>query len=409
VSRVVLVTSYFWPDHTGVAVYSSGLARHLADAGDEVAVVTGMPHYPSWRACARGPEEYEGIEVRRHRHYVPHRQTALRRTAYEAGFLAGGLPLARRGPQPDVVIGVSPCLASARVALAAGRRHDAPVGLVFQDLLGLAAGQVSIPGGRRLAAPVARLERAIASAAEGVGITSPGFRGYFESDGIAPGRITDLRNWVQRDEPDLERAAARARLGWGREFVCLHAGNMGQKQGLDSVIRAAERVADGGVRVVFAGDGNDRARLQRVARGAVCFEDVQPPGRYEAMLAAADVLLLSQRPSVRSMSLASRLTAYFAAGRPVLAAVAPGSETAAEVRRSGAGRLVAPDDPEALARAILALRHAPEHERAALGAAGAAYAQRALHPDAVLPAWSAFVDGLRRGCVAAVAPERVAA
>ncbi len=55
------------------------------------------------------------------------------------------------------------------------------------------------------------------------------------------------------------------------------------------------------------------------------------------MLEAADALIVNQRASVTDMALPSKLTAYFAAGRPVIGAVAPDSETAAELRRAQAG------------------------------------------------------------------------
>ncbi len=402
-SRVMLVTSTFTPDRTGIAVYSSGLARRLADEGHDVTVVTGMPHYPSWRLGVAARDDDPGIEVRRHRHYVPRRQTALRRAAYEACFLAGGLRLARRGPRPDVVIGVSPCLACAHVALAAGRAHDAPVGIVFQDLLGRAAAEAGVRGAERLVRPTARIERAAAGAASAVAVTSPGFGSFFDRD------VVNLRNWADRTAPDLDPAAARARLGWREdELVCLHAGNMGQKQSLDSVIDAARGLGGRDIRVVLAGDGNDRGRLERLGRGVVSFEGVQPAGEFEAMLGAADVLLLSQRASVQGMSLASRLTAYFAAGRPVVAAASPGSEVAAEVRRSGAGVLVRPEDPEALAHTLVALSEAPAR-RDALGEAGSDYAARELTPAVVLPHWSAFVSSLDPGRAPREPAEPVAA
>jgi glycosyltransferase involved in cell wall biosynthesis len=399
----MLVTSTFSPDPTGIAVYTSGLARLLADEGDHVTVVTGMPHYPSWRLGEAPRDDHPGIDVRRHRHYVPRRQTALRRAAYEACFLAGGLRLARRGPRPDVVIGVSPCLASAHVALAAGRAHGVPVGIVFQDLLGRAAAEAGVRGGERLVRPTAKLERAAASGASAVAVTSPGFASFFDRE------VVNLRNWADRTAPDLDRAGARARLGWREdEFVCLHAGNMGQKQSLDSVIDAARTLGRRGIRMVLAGDGNDRRRLERRGRGVVSFEGVQPAGEFEAMLGAADVLLVSQRASVRGMSLASRLTAYFAAGRPVVAAASPGSEVAAEVRRSGAGVLVRPEDPEALVQTLVSLYEAPAR-RAALGAAGSDYAARELTPGVVLPHWSGFVSSLDPGRAPPVPVEPVAA
>lgn len=401
-TRVLLCTSYFWPDVTGIALYASGLAEHLAARGDRVTVITGFPHYPGWRRGEGGvrfaaTDALDGIEVRRRWHHIPQRQSAVSRAAYEASFLAG-LTALPAGPAPEVVVAVSPCLASAAVGLAAGRRHRIPVGVVFQDVLGSAAAQSGISGGDTLGRVAGGLELALARRATRVGLTAPGFRRPFIAGGVAPERTVALRNWLQRTAPDVPPAQARARLGWdASEFVCLHAGNMGRKQNLETLLQAAALLRDQRVRVVLAGDGNDRARLERLAGSEpnVSFLPIQAPGAYEAMLEAADVLIVNQRASVIDMALPSKLTAYFAAGRPVLGAVAERSETAAELRRSGAGVVIAPEDPAALAAAVTQLRTAPEHPEA-LGERGRRYAAEHLARPAVLAEWERFVDETRR-------------
>ena len=92
------------------------------------------------------------------------------------------------------------------------------------------------------------------------------------------------------------------------------------------------------------------------------------------LLAAADVLLLSERPSQIDMSLPSKLTAYYAAGRPIVAAVGLerrfGGGGRAVRGRAGGPRRAAGALLEALAR----LRDDPTLA-AALAAAGPAYAE----------------------------------
>ena len=48
-SRVLLVTTNYWPEPTGIAVYTTDLAESLATQGDQVTVLTSLPHYPWWR------------------------------------------------------------------------------------------------------------------------------------------------------------------------------------------------------------------------------------------------------------------------------------------------------------------------------------------------------------------------
>lgn len=51
---------------------------------------------------------------------------------------------------------------------------------------------------------------------------------------------------------------------------------------------------------------------------------------------------MNERASAVDMSLPSKLTSYFSAGAPIVAAVPASGGTAAEVRRSGAGVVVPP-------------------------------------------------------------------
>jgi colanic acid biosynthesis glycosyl transferase WcaI len=108
------------------------------------------------------------------------------------------------------------------------------------------------------------------------------------------------------------------------------------------------------------------------------------------MLKAADVLVVNQRLSVSDMSLPSKLTSYFAAGVPILAAVSPTSEAAHEVRRSRGGVVVPPDDPHALAGAIRELRGDPQLGEA-LGNRARDYAAEHLDPTSALLEYEAFL------------------
>ena len=192
-----------------------------------------------------------------------------------------------------------------------------------------------------------------------------------------------------------------ARFGWtdGRQVV-LHAGNIGLKQGLEQVVDAARLAAERGdpVRFVFSGGGSQTGAIRAAARDLrnVDFLGVQPDGIHASLLAAADVLLLSERATQIDMSLPSKLTSYHAAGRPILAAVAVGGSSAAEVTRSGAGMVVPAGQPEALLAALAQLRRQPALA-AELGAAGRAYAETHTAAEVCLARGAALVDLIGAG------------
>jgi glycosyltransferase involved in cell wall biosynthesis len=402
--NVLVTTSYYWPEAAGSGPYLTGVAEHLSQRGHDVVVATGFAHYPEWKSSARGrlatTESHAGVEIRRRWHAVPSRQSALHRAWYEISLFGLGLTALPFRWRPHIVLGTCPSLAGGAHAAVASKLYDVPYGLVFQDLMGLAAAQSGVSGGRRVAKAVRRVELGLATGASAVGVIADGFRRYLQNGGVSPDKIHRLRNWTRRVEPVETAVETRRRFGWGPdEFICLHGGNMGQKQGLDNVLDAAALLRDRGVRIVLAGDGNDRSRLERRARDLrlsnLDFIDLQGPGRWEETMQAADVLLVNQRTSVTDMSLPSKLTSYFAASRPVVAAASSNSETAREIEAAGAGIVVSPGDADAFREAIVALRQDPARTDA-LARAGKAYADSVLSPANTLADYDSFVETVLR-------------
>jgi colanic acid biosynthesis glycosyl transferase WcaI len=403
--NVLVTTSYYWPEAAGSGPYVTGVAEHLSLRGHDVVVVTGFAHYPDWKSSARrrlaATENRAGVEIRRRWHYVPRRQSAAHRALYETSLFSFGLTALPRGWRPDIILGTCPSLAGGAHAAIASKIYGVPYGLVFQDLMGLAAAQSGVAGGARVASLVRKAELALAARADAVAVIAEGFRRYLEDGGIPPDKIQRLRNWTRRVEPTESAAETRRRLGWtSGEFVCLHGGNMGQKQGLDNLLDTAVLLRDTRVRIVLAGDGNDRPRLQRRAEDLglrnLDFIELQLPGRWEEAMQASDLLLVNQRATVTDMSLPSKLTSYFAAGRPVVVAASADSETALEMESAGAGILVPPDDPRAFRDAILSLK-ANRARAAELARSGTNYAENVLAASSILAEYESFVCNLVDG------------
>ncbi len=227
---------------------------------------------------------------------------------------------------------------------------------------------------------------------------APDFIPYLLDHGVARDRIVHLPNWTHIAEPQGDRAAARQRLGWAEdEFIVLHAGNMGLKQGLEQVVEAARAAPSGfaDLRFVLMGDGNQRSDLERLAAGMsnVDFRPFEPPERFPDTLAAADILLLSERPSVRDMSLPSKVTSYLAAGRPIVAAIGAGGATATLLTRSGAAVLANPGERDGILRAIGSIRDDPATAER-LGRAGRQFAATELSSSEGLARSTEFVEGI---------------
>jgi colanic acid biosynthesis glycosyl transferase WcaI len=396
--RLLLVSTNYAPEHAGIGPYATQIAEHWAASGAETHVLAGMPHYPAWRLdpAYRGrwrvEEERAGVRVHRRRHTVPPRQTALTRALFEASVLAHGLAAPPRMGRPDAVVAQLPSLAGGVVGARIAARYDVPYIPVVQDLMGAAAAQSGIRGGARAAALAAAAEAYALRRATVVGVIHETFVGAVAAMGVDRGRIRLVPNWSHVGQPKRSRCRSRVRLGWPRDqTVVLHCGNMGLKQGLDVLVETAR--IDPSIRFVLMGDGNQRPRLVALAAGLPNVDFLPPADTadFPDVLAAADVLAVTQRASVLDMSVPSKLTSYFAAGRPVIAAVAPEGGTAREVLRSGAGLLVPPEDPAALLKVVRALAEDPAAGDE-LGAAGPAYVDAHLSREAGLGRLDALLD-----------------
>lgn len=384
-AKILIIGINYRPETTGIAPYTSDMAEHLAASGHRVTVITGFEHYPAWRhepgeRRMRAVESRDGVRVLRRRHYVPRSQSATRRAAYEATFLLHGA--LSRPERPDVVFGVVPSLSGGLLARYFAARAHAPYGLIFQDLMAPAARQSGIGGGARVAGATATLERWAAAKATTAAIASENFRPYLRKIGVEDDRIVDLPNWSHLGAPTADRAATRARLGWPPDAaVVLHAGNMGLKQGLEQVVEAARRADALAAPVMFVlmGEGSQRTVIEAKAGEIerLRFLSFQPEEEVPNILDAADIFLVSERATVIDMSLPSKLTSYFAAGRPIIAAVPPSGSTAREILRAGAGVVVPIGNAEELNRVVARFQSDPAWA-ASLGAAGQRYAESTL-------------------------------
>ncbi len=392
--KILLVGINFSPEPTGIGPYMRAYADALQAAGHEVTVITGLPHYPQWRVSDPGAADYP-YRVIRCPHFVPATLSSIGRLRYEATFaMAVNRRLSRLGPF-DAIVAVIPSLASAAVAVEWAGRRGTPLLVVIQDIVTSGA-RLAGPSGIVLGVFGRLLEYFVLRRAAGIAAISAGMRPALIRRGARVSRIAITPNWPLRLSTQLDASVARARSSYpSNQLICVHAGNMGAKQGLDVLVNAARLAQDRGARVrfVLVGDGNQRAILQEMSRGLthIEFRPVLSPADYDAALAGADVLLLTQRVSVRDMALPSKLTSYLGVGKPIVASVSADSVTAAELSRSGGAIVVPAGDAKALLEAILEVQ-SNTHLRARLSEQGRSYYDTELDPVLLRQRFVNFVE-----------------
>jgi colanic acid biosynthesis glycosyl transferase WcaI len=405
--RVAIVGLNYLPEPTGIAPYTSGLAAGLAAFGWDVNVVTAFPHYPAWRISDayeghKIRETLSGVNVTRIRPYMPKNPSGIKRLILEVGFGVGA-SLVRWG-RPDVVVLVSPALFATGIALLRARLTPGRPAVIIwvQDLYSVGVKETGALGARS-ASLMTRAESLVLKRAHAVVVIHERFRRFVTANlGVRDQDVRVVRNWTHFEALSVDRNQYRDKFGWGDEFVVLHAGNMGAKQALENVIEAA-RLADlhgEPVRFVLLGDGNQREQLARLAQGVtkITFLSSLDDRDFQGAMAAADVLLVNERPGVSEMAVPSKLTSYFAAMKPVIVATDAGSITADELSAAGAGLRVDAGDPSALLSAALDMASDPARSKS-FGQRGKTFQESVLAPSTAIAHYAEIITSLakRRG------------
>lgn len=393
------------PERTGIAPYTTAFARGMAKRGWTVRTITTHPHYPNWElpagAAWKSVEVDGDVRIARLRHFVPRKPRGFARLLSELTF--GIRAACSQWGDADAIVLVSPGLFASAIAMLRlrlpGQRR--PVLTWVQDLYALGVTETG-QGGARVARVMRAVESWVLRRSDAVTVIHDRFRDHAISElGSDESKVCVVRNWTHlREAPPIDRGDVRATFGWrDDETIVLHAGAMGLKQGLSNVAAAARLAERDGhpVRFVMIGGGSQRSELVEHSAGLGNMDilDALPDEDFQAALQAADVLLVNEKPGVAGMAVPSKLTSYFNAGRPVLAATDSGSVTESEVVRSGGGVVVAAGDPAALVSGVLELRSDPARGDA-LGAAGLEFRRTVLAEDVALDRYAQLLAGIHR-------------
>jgi glycosyltransferase involved in cell wall biosynthesis len=349
-----------------------------------------LPHYPWWKIpsefahLTEGAAQHESVEVIRAKHLIPPKMNALVRIRFESSLWWNLRRVSKRlvGSEFDAVIACIPTVAAGVVGKSIAKKLGIPLGLIVQDLSGAGAKQSGLKGGALISKIAFAVEGSVLKAADAMVVVSPAMRDVVLGLGVASTKVSQITNYAARNIESVNRDLARANFGWaGDDFVVIHTGNMGAKQGLENVVEAAKVLGtDAKVKIYLVGHGNQEANLKRLCEGIENISVIAAVAddQYSALLAAADLLLVNERSTQMEMSLPSKLTSYLYSERPVIAAVPRGGATWKFL--DGIAELVEAGDPKALAKKIIELKADPKR-CAELAGKGSLFAAKNLSPE----------------------------
>jgi colanic acid biosynthesis glycosyl transferase WcaI len=175
----------------------------------------------------------------------------------------------------------------------------------------------------------------------------------------------------------------------------LYAGNVGFSQSLEMVVDTARSCPS--VTFLINGDGAARAALEQRAAGLtnVRFSGYQPAERLPEVLATGDIHVVPLKAGLGAVSVPSKTYSILAAGRPVLAAIDPGTEVPRILDEAQAGISVPPDDPPAFRAALQQLIDDPASCRQ-MALRGRQWVESAASPGSIARMYADLIVELNR-------------
>lgn len=385
--RVLILSQYFWPETFRI----TEVAIALRDAGCEVSVLTGQPNYPdgeifegysSWSSLI---QKYQGLEVFRVPIVPRGRGSALRLIlnylsfVFSAGIL-GSWALRYRSFDAILVFAPSPIL-QAIPAIWLARLKCAALLTWVQDLWPESLSATGFVKNEAILELVAKVVRWIYRKNDCLLVQSEAFVGPVrQMSGLTP--VLYHPNPGDIPSGAAEKLDSPIELGTG--FNVVFTGNLGTVQALDTVLEAAMLLQmERDITFVLVGSGSRsdwlESEIARLGLKNVRLTGRFPPSAMSAIMGQASVLLVSLvRSPIMAQTVPSKVQAYLAAGKPIIAAL--DGEGARIVNAAGAGVTCPAENAEALADAVMQLRDMPVDAREQMGVNALNYYHQNFEP-----------------------------
>ena len=388
--RIMILHMRFHPDLTGTGPLVTDLAADLVEQGNEVTVITSMPHYgrreipAEYRGRMLHRSDFNGIDLWRTYVYVPQNPSGFQRGINYLSFTFMSIVAGLMAKKPDVILCVNPPITVGFSGWLLSLARRAPMVFNVQDVWPDCLVIIDKLRSPLLIRIFKYLEKFIYRASSRVTALSEGMKENLTRKGVPAEKVVVIPNWsdVETIRPVERENSFRAAQGLNGEFVVMFAGNLGFIAMLDKVLEAAKLLeGDPHIQFLIVGEGNAKADL--VSRAGemglknVRFLPTQPKNVLPQMLGAADLSLVTLNKRLGQLNVPSKTYSIMASARPVLASVPENSEIARLVNAADCGEGVPPEDPQSLARAIKRLSDQPEKLRV-YGANGRRYVEECL-------------------------------
>jgi glycosyltransferase involved in cell wall biosynthesis len=375
--KILYVSQYFPPEMGAPAARAAELARHWAESGHDVSILTGFPNHPTgvvppeWRRRFRRIVHRETIyqsdagRVQVFRTWLwplPNRKAHERMRNYASFCVSAAL----RGlaiPRHDVIIASSPQLLVGLSGWWLAFTRQLPFVFEVRDLWPESLAAVGVGNENSLLHRVlGAVAKFLYQRSDLIVVVTPAFKEHLMRLWQVPAKkIAVVENGVETDlfapSPATTNHALRQELSAEGKFLVCYIGTMGMAHGLETLLNAADQLQHqkSTVQFLLVGEGAEKERIKVMAQARgltnVRFLDQQPREKIPAFISASDAcLVLLKKTDVFKTVIPTKMLEFMSCARPVILGVE--GQARQIVEDAGAGLVIEPENAEALVTAI---------------------------------------------------------
>jgi len=362
--KIAVVCQYYYPEPFRVHEVCRSLARH----GHKVTVLTGVPNYPmgivpnEYRYGQMREELLHGVHVFRVRQ-IPRKSGMVGLILNYISFvLSASVKAMRLGNDFDVIFvyQLSPIL-MALPAILLKRRLRKKILLYCLDLWPDSLCAMGIGPNHLLYRLMFRVSKWCYRRVDHIACASGMYMQYFSNvltmDKASYSYIPQFAEEVFNDVPTIPHEGINL----------VFAGNIGEMQSVETILRAAVLLEEPDVRWHIVGDGSAYERCKRLSdelgvTDRIMFHGRLPLERMPEFYAIADAMLVTLRDhEAISLTLPGKVQSYMAAGKAILGAA--NGETARVITEAQCGYCSKAEDANGLAEIASRFIHDVDRER----------------------------------------------
>lgn len=371
--RILFLSDNFPPESNAPATRLWEHATRWVKHGHEVTVITCAPNFPEgklfdgYRNGWRQVETLGGIRVVRVKTYITANEGFIKRTLDYMSFMVMAFFFGLFERRPDVVVATSPQFFCALGGWMLSIAKRQPFVFELRDLWPASIMAVGAMKKSLLIRILERLELFLYARAKRIIAVTESFRQDLIQRGVAPGKIGVIRNGVDLScyYPRPRDSGIEADYELRDKFVVGYIGTHGMAHSLPKVIEAADLLqSHDDIVFVFVGSGAGRGMVEQlVAKKSLSNVRLiarQPKKRMPAFWSVCDLALVPLRNDpVFATVIPSKIFESMGMGVPILMSL-PMGEATEIVESADVGVCVPPENPEAMADALIHLHRSKQ-------------------------------------------------